>query len=53
MAFFWALEPEALMEPVLQAMDEVPADEPPAGVLSEPHAVSVSVAASATPTRLP
>jgi len=51
-AFFWALDPEALMEPatqsvLLEPLAEVPADEPP----SEPQAASRNVPAMATAAR--
>ncbi len=47
-AFFWALEPAAVMLPVAQAMEVLepslgPADAPASGVCSSvPHAVSAS-----------
>ena len=47
MAFFWAVEPDALIEPVEQLALLEPEEEPPPP-LSEPQAASVSAPASAT-----
>jgi hypothetical protein len=48
MAFFWALDPEALIAPVAQLVEPDPADELGVEPLSEPQAASASTPATAT-----